>query len=119
VLPMNRLFDVDGIGDPKPRVTEGEVRDVFDYWVRTHNARGAHLSKLRRRRIHDAIRDYGLAVCFAAVDGCRRSAWHMGDNPRGQRYNDVSLILRDAGHIERFSALAEGDELDSWLRDQG
>jgi hypothetical protein len=37
------------------------------------------------------------------------SDWHMGDNPRGKRYDDLELILRDSAHIERFATIcAEG-----------
>jgi hypothetical protein len=31
----------------------------------------------------------------------------MGKNDRGQRYDSIDLILRDADHIDRFIANAE------------
>jgi hypothetical protein len=38
----------------------------------------------------------------SAVDGCMKSAWHQGDNKDGKVYDAITLIFRDAEHIERF-----------------
>jgi hypothetical protein len=40
-----------------------------------------------------------------AISGCAMSDWHMGDNPRGKKYDDIELILRDSAHIERFATM--------------
>lgn len=121
VIAMDRLFDVpDDIPAKKPRVTDESIRIVFDYWVTRHHTRGPkpQLSSLRRRRIHDAIRNYDTDTCFHAIDGCLKSPWHMGDNPRGQKYNDISLILRSAEKIEKFASLADDDDAATeFLRD--
>jgi len=103
-----QLFDIDV--SVKRRVSEDDIQSVWDYWVATHHSgrKGPkpQWSSLRRRRIHDAIRDYGLAATLAAIEGCTHSPWHMGQNPNGTRYNDISLILRSPEHIEKFVALS-------------
>lgn len=115
----NTLFDLsdddDGTahtrGSEKPRITAEQIQTVFDYWVQQHHTRGPkpQLSSLRQRRIRQALLDYGETTVRDAIDGCLRSGWHMGDNPRRVRYNDIALILRDASHIEKFATLADID----------
>jgi hypothetical protein len=42
----------------------------------------------------------------------------MGKNGRGKRYDDISLILRDAKHIEMFADMAETvDAEEAFLKD--
>ena len=45
-------------------------------------------------------------MCKLAIDGCAASEWHNGANPRGKTYNEITLILRDAEHIEQFVDIA-------------
>jgi len=109
-----RLFDA---GEPErsPRVTGEQVEAVFDHWVTVHRTGRPGprpvLSAKRRAKITQAITDYGVDTCRDAISGCALSGWHMGDNPRRRRYDDIELILRDAAHIERFATLfAEGGD---------
>jgi hypothetical protein len=59
----------------------------------------------RRRLIQRWLPAYGVERLQAAISGCAKSRWHMGDNDRGKRYDALELILRDAKHIEDFEAL--------------
>ena len=43
---------------------------------------------------------------MAAVDGCAKTPHNMGQNDRGERYDDLELICRDAAHVDRFRANA-------------
>lgn len=87
------------------------VAAVFNHWVETlrNSGRGVKpaLSDERKRKIRKALDLYGLDVCLAAVSGCAKSTFHMGQNSRGKRYDDISLILRDAKHIEMFADMAD------------
>lgn len=90
-----------------------EVNEVFDYWLatlRTSN-RGLRpvLTDKRRKIIERAIGWYGVDGCKLAIDGCKSSAFHMGDNPGGKKYDSIELILRDAEHIERFAGYVTND----------
>jgi len=85
------------------------VQVVFDHWVAVMRAKSAVrcvLNDKRRKVISRAINDYDVPTCLLAIDGCRLSDWHMGSNPRGRKYDDLELILRDAAHIERFANIA-------------
>jgi uncharacterized phage protein (TIGR02220 family) len=64
------------------------------------------LTPKRKAKIEARLKEgYSVADLKAAIDGCKRSAWHMGENDRGQPYNGVQTIFRDGetveGHIER------------------
>lgn len=92
---------------PKPL---DETQQVFSHWVATvrNSGKGVPpaLSDERRRTIRKALALYGLQVCLDAITGCTKSDFHMGRNNRGKRYDDISLILRDAKHIEMFADMA-------------
>ena len=85
------------------------AREVFDFWVTTFRSSGKGptpvLSDKRRSKISRAIKDYDVKTCLDAIAGCAMSDWHMGDNPRGKKYDDIELILRDSAHIERFATI--------------
>lgn len=86
-----------------------DVVTVFDYWVSLHSSsRGKKpvLSDDRRKKISSALDSHGLETVLQAVAGCAKSDFHMGDNDRGTRYNDISLILRNSSMIEKFAAMA-------------
>lgn len=97
-----------------------DVQMVFDYWVERHTSgkgRRPILSADREKRIRAAIVSHGVDTTLRAIDGCLLSGWHMGDNPSGQKYNDISLILRNAGKIESFAALVDGESANIFPRD--
>jgi hypothetical protein len=111
-LDSPRLFDVPTPVAP-PVIPNDDIQAVFDFWASTFRAatKGPTpvLSDKRRSKISRALNDYGLQTCLDAITGCAMSDWHMGDNPRGKRYDDLELILRDSAHIERFATIcAEG-----------
>jgi len=90
-------------------ISNSGVKEVFDFWVTTFRSNGKGptpvLSDKRRSKISRAIKDYGVETCMDAISGCAMSDWHMGDNPRGKKYDDIELILRDSAHIERFATM--------------
>jgi hypothetical protein len=109
------LFDVPSVDDPPDM-----VKQVFDHWVRTvrNSGKGIKpvLSPERRRKIRKALEAYGMETCMLAIDGVLKSDFHMGRNAKARRYDDISLILRDARHIEMFAELAmTKDALTSFL----
>lgn len=89
-------------GEPDP------VRQVFDYWVEVMGkTRATVLGSKRKAKIEKALKAYGLDNVKKAIEGCRNTPYNMGDNERGQRYDDIELILRDETKIERFMANAD------------
>ncbi len=96
------------------RVTAAVTRDVtavFEHWV-TVMGRDPSRTKLtaqRRSRIRARLAEgYSVADLKAAVDGCKLSAFHMGENPAGQAYNDLEQILRSGGHVEGHRNRVDG-----------
>jgi hypothetical protein len=75
---------------------------VFDAWKDSTGKARAQLDDKRRRRIKAALRSYPLADVLDAVRGWANSPHHRGGNEQGTVYNELTLLLRDAEHIERF-----------------
>jgi hypothetical protein len=86
------LLDVD---------TDDEVARVFVLWrdafKRAHTTR---LDDKRRRVIAKALKDYGWEGVVECINGYTHDPW-----PERQRRNDITLLLRDAEHIEDGRAL--------------
>lgn len=62
----------------------------------------------RAQAIRDRLRDgYTVEDLQTAIEGCAASAWHMGENERQTRYDSISLILRDADHVDKFISMGE------------
>jgi hypothetical protein len=93
------------VAAPLTDLPEDTVTDVFDLWCSVHGKKRAVLTPDRRRKIQQAIKSHGAEMVREAIYGCALSGWHMGENPRGKKYNDISLILRNAEKIENFADL--------------
>ena len=88
-------------------VCEG-AQEVFKHWQATMNHLRAKLDKKRRNRLQEALKlGYTVEELKKAIDGCALTPFNLGHNERGQRYDDLELILRDASHIDRFIANAD------------
>jgi uncharacterized phage protein (TIGR02220 family) len=79
---------------------------VFNYWREVMNKPRAKLNAKRKKVIQDRIKEgYEWEDFKAAIDGCKNSSFHMGDNGRGRAYNDIELICRDGVKLETFSEI--------------
>ncbi|MFT4059802.1 MAG: hypothetical protein QM652_09655 [Legionella sp.] len=86
---------------------------LFEYWQKTMSHPRAKLDKKRQRTIDLALKlGYIVPELQKAIDGCKNTSFHMGQNDRNQVYDDITLILRDAEHIERFIATADKPVID-------
>lgn len=85
------------------------VKEVFDHWRTVMNHPKAKLDPSRRSKIGARLRDgFSVEELKSAIDGCRSSEWHMGQNENKRKYNDISLICRDASRVEAFQLVADG-----------
>jgi hypothetical protein len=75
---------------------------VFDAWKDSTGKARAQLDDKRRRKIKAALRAYPITDVLDAVRGWAHSPHHRGENEQGTVYNELTLLLRDAEHIERF-----------------
>lgn len=91
-----------------PQRFASEAREAFKYWChRLGKAKTAKFKGKRKAKVLARLRDgYTLEDIKRAVDGCAGSAWHMGENDRNQRYDDLELICRDGSNLEKFRDMA-------------
>lgn len=90
-------------GKPDP------CRTVFEYWQEVMGHPKAKLDDKRKRRVSARLKDgYTVDELKQATDGCKKSPHNMGENDTGTVYDDLELICRDAAHVDRFIAMAEG-----------
>ena len=110
--PRSTSLEKEGRKEEKEGKYSVEVLSVFDRWCSVHwNGKGrkpvldAKRSKLIAARLKAG---YTVDDLCLAVDGCARDPFSMGDNDRGTKFNGLSVILRDAEHVDKFIALATG-----------
>ena len=112
VLTCPEIKTLDNIppADTSNHEPKDEVTSVFEHWVATcrNTGRGRTpvLGDKRRRVIVKALKMYDHQKCIDAIDGINMSEFHQGANPRGKKYDDITLILRDEKHIEMFADMA-------------
>ncbi len=78
------------------------VKTVFKTWQGVLNHPRSKLDDKRIAKIKQALKNYTADDLTKAFRGCAVSPYHMGDNDRSTKYDDITLILRDAEHVERF-----------------
>jgi hypothetical protein len=105
-----RGIDLDGC-DPVPV--------IFAAWQAATGHHRAKLSAKRRALVKRQLKEYPARDLLAAVQGVALSAFHMGENDTGARYDSLELVLRDCEHIERFRDLAEQGERVGPRRNKG
>lgn len=81
---------------------------VFEYWRRVLGHPTAKQTPERAKAVKARLREgYTVEQICAAIDGCRASPFHCGENERGQRYDDLTLICRNGSKLESFIALTQ------------
>lgn len=81
-----------------------KVATVFEHWRAVMGKNGAtKLNAKRRRAIEARLREgYTVEDVRKAINGCRSSRFHMGNNKNQKPYNDIELICRDGAKLESF-----------------
>ncbi|WP_321853874.1 DUF1376 domain-containing protein [Paraburkholderia tropica] len=83
------------------------IEGVFGYWKRVTGHSKAQLGDKRIKVIRAALKwGYSPHDLCRAIQGCTLTPHNQGVNNRSQKYDDIELILRDEGHIDRFMANA-------------
>lgn len=81
----------------------------------------AKLGDKRRKVIASRLKEgYSVDELKRAIDGCKASPWHQGQNGNKRKYDDIELICRNASKVDQFIGLAktrntEQQKLDDWL----
>ncbi len=86
-----------------PRKINPDILAVFEYWQnRTHHSK-AKLDPKRNKAIKNALTwGYSVGDLCQAVDGCVATPFNQGQNDRGQVYDSLQTILKDADQVDRF-----------------
>lgn len=86
-----------------PVVGEPPEVQVFEHWKRVMNKPRAAFDEKRKKAVKARFQDgYVKEELFLAIDGCARTPHNMGENDRHQRFDDLELICRNAGQVDRF-----------------
>lgn len=81
------------------------VDSVFTHWQSTMNHPNAKLDAKRRSVIRKQLEaGYSPEDLKQAISGCALTPFYMGENDRGEVYDGLHLILRDADHVDKFIA---------------
>jgi hypothetical protein len=88
----------------EPESIEGTlVKAVFEEWVRVCKHPKARLTADRRSKVRARLRDgYTSEDLMQAVRGAAKGAYV---DPRGHKWDDLTLICRSGANVERFIAL--------------
>lgn len=80
----------------------GDVQRVFEVWQQATGRARVALDTKRRAKIASALKLYPVDDVIDAVQGWQNEPFYCGENDRHTIYNEITLLLRDAEHIERF-----------------
>lgn len=75
---------------------------IFEYWQKTLNHPIAKFTKERKARVRDRLRSYSVDDICRAIDGCKASPHHQGQNDRNTVFDDLELICRNDTQLEKF-----------------
>lgn len=91
-----------------PPSPSGEVLSVFEYWQKTMGHTSAQLDDVRHKKIKARLKDgYTAEQLCKAVDGCKMSPYHQGQNENRTIYDDIELICRDGPKVDGFIKKSE------------
>ncbi len=87
---------------------QSNIQMVFEHWQQAMDHPQAVLDPKRQALIRKALKlGYSVKQLCEAIRGCSLTPHNQGDNDRGQRYDGLHIILRDAEQIDRFLSNAQ------------
>lgn len=100
---------------PLAKANPDNVTAIFNYWLNVMNKPSA-LTKLTPKRvtaIKNRLKDgYTPEQIKAAIVGCSKDGFSMGQNDRNKAFNDIELICRTGEKLEGFIETETGLETD-------
>lgn len=83
--------------------TSEKVSEVFEYWQETLNHKRSKLGDDKKKVILAALKTgYSVDDLKQAIMGCSKTPHNIGENDRGEKYDQLTLILKNSGQIDRF-----------------
>jgi hypothetical protein len=97
--------------NPPPTPPQGGVsvvEEVFEHWKAVHRCPRAELTPGRREAVASRLKaGYSAERLKLAVEGCRASPFHMGENDRNTVYNDLASHIMHPKKIDSLINLGE------------
>ena len=91
------------VASPVVQKSSSTVEQIFRHWQIIMDHPQAQLDSKRKTLIKAALKSgYTADQLCEAITGCGHTPHNMGDNDRGQRYDGLHVILRNADNIDRF-----------------
>jgi hypothetical protein len=85
------------------KLSDDLAQTIFNHWKIIMKHPDAKLDSNRKMLIDRALGfGYNVQQLCNAITGCSMTPHNIGDNERGQRYDGLHIILRDADQIDRF-----------------
>jgi len=82
--------------------------EIFEFWKITMSKSNQTIfTKERKKRVADRLKEgYTVEQIKSAIQGCSVTPHNNGTDPdgNGQRYDDLELICRTGGNVERFAS---------------
>ena len=100
--PVTNKHKTNGKSKDIVELKPDDAQCVFRYWQKTMNHPRAAYDDKRKALIKKQLRNYSRGDLELAITGCSVTPHNMGENDRGEVYDSIELILRDAAHIDRF-----------------
>ncbi len=99
VNPLNQKIEPNTYADSEPII----INTIFNFWKEIMKSPRSMLDADREKSIKKALK-VGRSIddIKLAIKGCSLTPYNMGQNDNNKKYNDITLILRDAKHIEAF-----------------
>ncbi len=95
-----------GDNEKLPKINP-DILKVFEHWKSRCNHPKAKLDTKRQKAIKSALSwGYPVEDLRQAIDGCSLTPFNQGQNDRGQVYDSLQTILKDADQVDRFMANA-------------
>src|SRR5262245_20858244 len=106
-IMSSKLDDADLHPPVTNRQVSANVTAVFEYWKSQMGHPKAQLSDDREKAITARLKNgYTLEDIKLAIDGCKASGFHQGENGQGRKYDDIELICRKGSKLEQFIEMA-------------
>lgn len=80
-----------------------ETQEIFRHWQKILNHPKSKLDAKRRTKIVQRLADgYSVEDLKKAIEGVKKSSFHMGDNNHGKIYDGILVIFRNSEQVETF-----------------
>lgn len=110
-----------GETEAEKRREETPAKAVFVYWQSVMSKQQSRFTVNRKNKINTRLKNYSEEQIKKAIDGCKRSKFHMGKNDQRTEYNGIEHICRNDEKVEYFMNIgnrASNDDADmsAWIK---